>query len=108
GFVLGRNQPRSENRPKTDRKDRKAAARAREDARQAARDVAQAEATIARLEAQASSIERAMFDPASAESGMRELPVGELTGGRAGLTQELERAEQDWLAASERLDTQSA
>ena len=107
-FVLGRNQPKADARPKGEKKDRKAAARAREDARQAGKEVSDAEEAIARLQAQASSIDRAMFDPALAEAGLRELAMGELARRRAELTGELERAEQRWLAASERVERQSA
>jgi ATP-binding cassette subfamily F protein 3 len=107
-FVLGRNQPKAESRPKGEKKDRKAAARAREEARQAARDVAQAEAAIARLQAQASAIDRAMFDPASAEAALRDLAMGELARRRAMITEELAQAEAAWLAASERADSQAA
>jgi ATP-binding cassette subfamily F protein 3 len=107
-FVLGRNQPKAESRPKGEKKDRKAAARAREEARQAARDVAQAEAAIARLQAQASAIDRAMFDPASAEAALRDLAMGELARRRATITEELAQAEAAWLAASERADSQAA
>jgi ATP-binding cassette subfamily F protein 3 len=107
-FVLGRNQPKADSRPKGEKKDRKAAARAREEARQAARDVAQAEAAMARLQAQASAIDRAMFDPASAELPLRDLTMGELARRRARITEELEQAEAAWLVASERLDAQAA
>jgi len=107
-FVLGRNQPKANSRPKGEKKDRKATARAREDARQAGMAVSDAEAAIARLQAQASSIDRAMFDPASAEPALRTLTVGELARCRAEVTQELDRAEQRWLAASERLERQLA
>jgi ATP-binding cassette, subfamily F, member 3 len=107
-FVLGRNQPKADARPKGDKKDRKAAARAREVVRQAGKEVSAAEAEIARLQAQASSIDRAMFDPASAEPTLRELTMGELARRRARLDEELERAEQRWLAAGERLEKASA
>jgi ATP-binding cassette, subfamily F, member 3 len=107
-FVLGRNQPKADARPKGEKKDRKAAARAREVARQAGKEVSAAEAEIAHLQAQASSIDRAMFDPASAEPTLRELTMGELARRRARLDEELERAEQRWLAAGERLEKASA
>jgi ATP-binding cassette subfamily F protein 3 len=107
-FVLGRNQPKADGARKGDKKDRKAAARAREDARQAGKEVSEAEAAIARLQARASSIDRAMFDPASAEPALSALTMGELARARAEVTEELERAEQRWLAASERVERQSA
>jgi ATP-binding cassette subfamily F protein 3 len=107
-FVLGRNQPKAQVQPKGDKKDRKAAARAREDARQIGRAVSDAEAAIARLQAQASSIDLAMFDPASATPSLGALTTGELARRRAEVARELERAEQSWLAASERLERKSA
>src|SRR6187549_837536 len=84
-FVLGRNQPKAGKKPKLAKADRKAAARAREDARQIGKDIADAEAAIARLQARASSIDRAMFDPASAEPALRTLTIGELARQRAEL-----------------------
>jgi ATP-binding cassette, subfamily F, member 3 len=107
-FVLGRNQPKADARPKGEKKDRKAAARAREVVRQAGKEVSEAEAEIARLQAEVSSVDRAMFDPASAEPTLRELTIGELARRRARLDEELERAEQRWLAAGERLEKASA
>jgi ATP-binding cassette subfamily F protein 3 len=107
-FVLGRNQPKADARPKGEKKDRKAAAQAREDARQVSKEVSEAEAAVARLQAQSSGIDRAMFDPAAAEPELRALTMSELARRRAEVTRELEGAEQRWLAASERLERQSA
>ncbi len=103
-FVLGRNQPKGEARPKGEKKDRKATARAREEARLAAKAVSEAEAAIARLQAQATSIDRAMFDPEGAEPALRALTMGELARRRAELTLAQENAEKQWIAASERLE----
>ncbi|MDP3674561.1 MAG: ABC-F family ATP-binding cassette domain-containing protein [Novosphingobium sp.] len=107
-FVLGRNQPKAEARPKGEKKDRKAVARAREEERQAAKDVAAAEAAIAKLQAQVSGIDRAMFDPASAEPALRNLTMGELATRRSALERELESAEVRWLDSSERRERQAA
>ena len=71
------------------------------------KEVSDAEAAIARLQAQASSIDQALSDPASAPTPLRTLPTGELARRRAEVARELERAEQRWMAASERLDRQS-
>ena len=49
-----------------------------------------------------------MFDPAAAEPALGALTMGELSRRRGEITRELERAEQRWLAASERLERQSA
>ncbi len=66
-FVLGRNQPKTEAKPKPPKVDRKAAAKAREDARALKKKAAEAEAASAQLAAQCSALDRAMFDPAAAE-----------------------------------------
>ena len=107
-FVLGRNQAKPDAKPKGEKKDRKASAQAREDAREIGKAVSEAEAAIARLQAQSSAIDRAMFDPGSAEPALRALTMGELSRRRVEVTRELERAEARWLEASEKLERQSA
>jgi ATP-binding cassette subfamily F protein 3 len=106
--VLGRNQPKADAKPKGEKRDRKAAAEARELARQAAREVSDAEAAIARWQKQLSAIDQAMFAPASAAKELRDLTMGELSRRRGEVLRELELAEQQWLIASERLENQSA
>ena len=107
-FVLGRNQPKSEARPKGEKKDRKAIARAREEARVAAKAEADAEAAVAALQAQVSAVERAMFDPAKAEAALAKATMGELSTRRGELQRELQRAEERWLNASELREHQAA
>ena len=106
-FVLGRNQPKPDAKPKASKKDRKAAAQAREASRQVAKEIAAAEAAISRLQLAGSAIDKAMFDPASAEPALRDLTMGELARRRADLGRELEEAEHRWLEASERLEQQA-
>ena len=103
-FVLGRNQPKQDAKPRAEKKDRKEAARSREEARQACKAVTEAEAAIALLQAQASGIDRAMFDPTSAAPELSKLTMSELSRRRAGITDELAQAEERWIAASERLE----
>ncbi|MXP41177.1 ATP-binding cassette domain-containing protein [Altererythrobacter soli] len=103
-FVLGRNQPKQDKRPAGSKKDRKAAARSREEERAARKEVKDAEAEIARLQAQVSRIDQAMADPASADGDLRDLKMGDLSRRRADLVQELERAEERWVSAGERLE----
>jgi ATP-binding cassette subfamily F protein 3 len=103
-FVLGRNQPKQDKRPAGSKKDRKAAARSREEEKLARKEVKDAEAEIARLQAQISRIDRAMADPASADVDLRDLKMGDLSRRRADLVQELERAEERWVSAGERLE----
>ncbi|MDP9421812.1 MAG: ATP-binding cassette domain-containing protein [Pseudomonadota bacterium] len=101
-FVLGRNQPKPA--AKSPKAGRKADARAREDARALKKQVAEAEAASARLAAQCSAIDRAMFDPASAEPALVGLPISELAQRRAAIAAELEAAEARWLEVSEQLE----
>ena len=107
-FVLGRNQPKGEAKPKTEKKDKKAAAQAREEARQIAKHVSEAEAVIARWQKQLSAIDQAMFAPDSAAADLKILTMGELSRRRGDALKELEQAEAQWLAASERLEQQVA
>jgi ATP-binding cassette, subfamily F, member 3 len=107
-FVLGRNQPKGDARSKGEKKDRKAAAEAREAARLASKEVAAAEAVIAKLQTRASAIDQAMFAPDAATPDLRNLTMSELSRRRAEVTSELAQAEQQWLIASERLERQSA
>ncbi|HEX4846522.1 MAG TPA: ABC-F family ATP-binding cassette domain-containing protein [Novosphingobium sp.] len=107
-FVLGRNQPKADARPKPEKKDRKAAAEAREQARLARKDVSEAEAAIAKLQKQISAIDQAMFAPDSAAADLRKLTMGELSRRRGLVEKDLAVAEQQWLEASERLEQLAA
>jgi ATP-binding cassette subfamily F protein 3 len=104
-FVLGRNQPKADER--RDRKKAKGKPRDREAAKRARAAVVEAERAIARLQEQAAAIDRAMFEPASAGADLAQLTMGELSHRRAKLTGELESAELAWLAASEQFEQQS-
>ena len=107
-FVLGRNQPRAEAKPKAGKSDRRAAAKARDGASALKRAASDAEAESARLAAQCSAIDRAMFDPAGAEPDLASLPMSELSRRRAKLETELALAEARWLEASEQLESLAA
>jgi ATP-binding cassette, subfamily F, member 3 len=107
-FVLGRNQPQSDSKPKQSKADRKTAAKVREEARLLRKEAAEAEAASARLAAECSAIDRAMFDPASAEAELTSLPMTELVRRRARLAAEIEKAEARWLAVSEQLELLAA
>jgi len=88
--------------PKLNKKEaRKAAADAREK-EQAARNAAkQAESAMERLTTQRTAVERAMFDPATAEGALAKLSMSDLMKRRADLTAQIEAAEATWLEASE-------
>jgi ATP-binding cassette subfamily F protein 3 len=107
-FVLGRNQPKAEARPKVARTDRKAEAKAREDARALKKAAAAAEAESACLAARCSAIDRAMFDPGGADPKLASLPMSELSRQRAQLAAELAQAERRWLEATEQMEQQAA
>ncbi|MBA2467325.1 MAG: ABC-F family ATP-binding cassette domain-containing protein [Sphingomonas sp.] len=107
-FVLGRNQPKGEARPKASKIDRKAGAKAREEARALKKAAREAEAASARLAAECSAIDRAMFDPTAADPELAALPMSELSRRRAKIANELQAAELRWLAASEQLESLAA
>ena len=107
-FVLGRNQPKAEGRPKASKADRKAVSRAREDAKALKKAAAEAEAVSARIAAQCSALDRAMFDPSSAEPELASLPMTELSRRRAKLAADLDEAEARWLEVSEQLERLAA
>jgi ATP-binding cassette subfamily F protein 3 len=106
-LVLGRGGPPAE-KPKQQRHDRKAAAKAREEARALKKAAAEAEAASARLAAQCSAIDRAMFDPANAPTEFANLPMSELNKRRARIAAELEAAEARWIEANEQLERLAA
>jgi len=103
-FVLGRNQPKSEARPKQSKGDRKADARARDEARALKKKAVEAEAASARLAALCSALDRAMVDPAAAEPELAALPMSELARRRAKIAADLEVAEARWMEAAEQLE----
>lgn len=112
-FVLGRNQPKnmggddaSKNGAKTGgnrKEDRRAAAEKRKAQTALRNAVSKAEKDMERLSNQLSHIDRAMFDPSSAEAQYANLTMTELMKKRADIQAALDGAEAKWLAASEAL-----
>ena len=87
---------------KRDKKEeRKAAAAAREKEAAARKAASTAEATLAKLTERRSAIERAMFDPSSAEGGDAKLSMTDLMKLRAEVSEKIDAAEALWLEASE-------
>ena len=107
-FVLGRNQPAAPAKAKGTKVDRKAAAKARDEARALKQAASDAERESQRLAALCSALDRAMFDPASADPKLAGLPMSELARRRSKLAAELEQAEARWLEASEQADSLAA
>ncbi|MES2056356.1 MAG: ABC-F family ATP-binding cassette domain-containing protein [Pseudomonadota bacterium] len=107
-LILGKNQPKQDGGAKGGKKDKKAAAQDREKA-QALRKAAQdAEAVTIKLTAEQSALDKAMFDPSTAEPALAKLPMSELMKRRADVAEKLEAAEAKWLEASEALDQAAA
>jgi ATP-binding cassette subfamily F protein 3 len=107
-FVLGRNQPKAEAAPKPSKVDRKAAAQAREEQKALKKAIADAEAESARLAARCSALDKAMFDPATADPELADLPMSELARRRAEVATALAEAEARWLQSAEMLEQQAA
>ena len=108
-FVLGRNQPKKAG----DEKPAKAgggrpggakSAKARAQMRQVQAEIARVEKAVAKLQADCTELDRAMYEPANAAPMLADRPMGELLAERARLSGELEEAEAEWLALSERLE----
>jgi ATP-binding cassette subfamily F protein 3 len=104
-FILGRNQPKAAPKPKVDKK---AAAKSREAAAALKKKAAEAEAASARLAAQCSALDKAMFDPSSAEPELAALPMSELASRRAKVAADLVAAEARWVEAAEQLEQAAA
>ena len=104
-LILGKNQPKSEAANKSAKKDdRKAAAQAREKLAALRKTIRDAEADMARLSAVRSALDRAMFNPASADPEHAKLTMGELMQRRAKIADALEAAEAKWVEASEAVE----
>jgi ATP-binding cassette subfamily F protein 3 len=103
-FILGRSAPKPEAARSSRKDDRKAAAIAREQLQSLRKRVRDAEADMAKLSAVRSAIDRAMFDPASADAEHARLTMGELMQRRAKISDALEAAEARWIEASEALE----
>ncbi len=106
-FVLGRNQPGSSggkagggNR----KEERRAAAERRKQQTELRKTVTAAEKQMQVLGTELSTIDRAMFDPASAEPKHADLSMTELMKLRAEIQDRLDQAEARWLEASDRLE----
>ncbi|MGZ8998341.1 MAG: ABC-F family ATP-binding cassette domain-containing protein, partial [Allosphingosinicella sp.] len=84
---------------------RRLAAEAREKGAQLRNRAKESEAEVARLTHQRSAIERAMFDPSTAESSLSGLTMTDLMKRRADTERKIEAAERAWLEASEALET---
>ncbi len=91
---------------KLNKKDaRRAAAEAREASQGLRKAAKAAEDQLAKLNAERSTIDRAMFDPSSADATLAKLTMTDLMKRRAELEAKIESAEAAWLEVSEALET---
>jgi len=113
--LLGRGQAKARERdeaPKEKRGNKKEARRAAAEARERTKDLRtrarKAEQEMAKLTDQRSAIDRAMFDPDSAEVPYKNQGMTELMKTRGEIEKKLDAAEAVWLEASEALETAQA
>ncbi len=108
-FILGKSPSGDDAKaapakPKDAKAARQEAAKARE-AQAALRKTAKDhEARAAKLAQQVSAIDRAMFDPASADPALAKLTMGDLAQRRGKLAAELENVEAAWMEALEAIE----
>ena len=102
-FVLA-GDGKGADKPKGSKQDRKAAAAARENDKALKKEARDAEAELAKLTAERAAVDRAMFDPSTAEAKLAGLTMTELMKRRADLTDRIDAAEARWMAASEALE----
>jgi ATP-binding cassette subfamily F protein 3 len=102
-FVLGRNQPKAEAKPKAPK-----GSKAREDAKALRRATDEAEKESLRLAEQRSELDRAMFDPSGAAPQYARLSMSELSQRRAKVAAALEEAEARWMELAEKLEREAA
>ncbi len=102
-LILGKNQPKSDGQ-KFGKKDKKAAAAAREKSADLKKSAQEAEAKTVKLTAELRTLDQAMFDPSKAESYLKKLSMGDLSKRRADVAAKLEAAEAAWLEASEAVE----
>ena len=106
-FVLGRGAyggAAKSGAAKGSKTDRKQAAQSREKLNALRKAVRDAEADMASMEVVKSAIDRAMFDPKSADPDYAAMTMGELSQRRAKIGDALSAAETKWMAASEALE----
>lgn len=108
-LVLAGDATDAKSQPRSSRKDdRRAAAAAREKTQALRAQARQAEAEVAKLGEALRAIDRAMFDPASADAGLAKLTMTELLKRRAQIEEQLQAAEALWLETSETLEQVAA
>ena len=104
-FVLGRNQPKKDNKASPAKPTPGNSAKTRAQARFLASELASAEKIMAKLQASLSEIDQAMYEPANAAAHLANSKMSDLIARREILSEQLEKAEADWLACGEQLES---
>ncbi|HET9428751.1 MAG TPA: ABC-F family ATP-binding cassette domain-containing protein [Allosphingosinicella sp.] len=109
GLVLAGDSKAPGKSEKVNKKEaRRIAAEAREKGASLRNRAKESEKEVTRLTNLRSAIERAMFDPSTADSSVSGLTMTELLKRRAEIERQIETAESAWLEASEALETFAA
>jgi ATP-binding cassette, subfamily F, member 3 len=103
-FVLGRNQPKKQSRSASGKDAPVSSPKTRAKSRFIKSEMASAEKAMAKLETRVSEIDEAMCDPAKAPAHLATVAMSELLVRRAELSDQLDKAEAEWLALGEQLE----
>lgn len=109
-FVLGKNQPGSSGGKASGgnrKEERRAAAERRKQQGELRKTVTASEKEMKVLGDEVSAIDRAMFDPASADAKHADLSMTELMKLRAETQDRLDKAEARWMEASDKLEQEN-
>ncbi|MBY8338317.1 ABC-F family ATP-binding cassette domain-containing protein [Alteriqipengyuania sp. NZ-12B] len=104
-FVMGRNQPKKSSGSTPAKPASASPGKTRAKARFLKSELATAEKAMAKLEASLSQIDEAMCDPASAPAHLAGIAMDDLLIRRAEASDALAKAEAEWLALGEQLET---
>ena len=110
-FVLGKNQPGSASGKASGgnrKEERRIAAERRKQQGELRKTISASEKQMQLLAADISAIDRAMFDPSSADPKHADLSMTELMKLRAEKQDRLDEAEAKWMEASDRLEQENA
>tara|TARA_A100001391_G_scaffold7621_8_gene5043 strand:+ start:63004 stop:64887 length:1884 start_codon:yes stop_codon:yes gene_type:complete len=103
-FVLGRNQPKKEGKSAPAKGSSGNSAKSRAKARAIKSELATADKAIAKLQTSLSELDQAMYEPANAVPHLADRTMSDLLAKRAKVSDELEKAEAEWLALGEQLE----
>ena len=109
-FVLGKNQPGSSSGKGSGgnrKEERRAAAERRKQQTELRKSVTAADKQMKVLGAELSAIDRAMFDPATAEAKHADLSISDLMKLRAEIQDKLDKAEALWMESTDRLEQEN-